>query len=145
LPELENVGPEGWRAAVLAEMGPEPVILIGHSLGAAICMDVARTHAVASLVLLACPPFLPDFTPQPPPDTGISAATLRRIARFVRNVCDNAAQVSVRSVHFVGELDRWAPCEQARRLPFPLVVIPGAGHGLNRSTLLARRLAEFLA
>jgi hypothetical protein len=36
------------------------------------------------------------------------------------------------------------PVAEARQLPFPLVVIPDAGHGLNRSPRLADELTRFL-
>jgi hypothetical protein len=44
----------------------------------------------------------------------------------------------------VGASDRWVPIAQARRLPFPLIGIPGAGHSLNRSTGLAEQLFKHL-
>jgi pimeloyl-ACP methyl ester carboxylesterase len=171
LPSLEATGPETWRDKVLAHIGKTPVVLIGHSLGAAVCLEAARVKPVEGLVMLACPPFLPDFTPQPPPDTGLSAAAIKRVERFLRRTCKNAlldffcnrgneAHVSGQSesphvgcyglenmldcVHFVGSSDRWVPVEQARRLPFPLVVIPGTGHGLNRSIRLADQLLQRL-
>src|SRR5208283_1195904 len=81
LPSLETAGPESWRDEVSARIGDQPVMLIGHSLGAAVCIEVARLKPVPGLVLLACPPFLPDFTPQPPPDTGMSAAAIARMER----------------------------------------------------------------
>jgi len=144
LPSLEDAGPERWRDEVLARISEPPVILIGHSLGAAVCLEVARSKPVEDLVLLSCPPFLADFTPEPPPHTGLSAAAIKRVERFLRAACDNAPQISTRSIHFVGSSDRWVPVEQARRLPFPLDVIPGTGHGLNRSRRLARQLVEHL-
>ena len=36
LPSLEDAGPESWRDEVLAHIGKTPVVLIGHSLGAAV-------------------------------------------------------------------------------------------------------------
>jgi len=144
LPPLENGGPAGWRDEVLAHIHGPPVLLIGHSLGAAVCLEAARVKPVRGLVLLACPPFFPDFTPPPPPDTGLSAAAMKRVARFLRTACDQASGLQAECIHFVGSMDRWAPVEPARRLPFPLIEIPGAGHGLNRSVRLAEQLAEWL-
>ena len=144
LPSLEAAGPETWRDEVLAHVGKTPVVLIGHSLGAAVCLEAARVKPVEDLVMLACPPFLPDFTPEPPPDTGLSATAIRRVERFLLAACDHAPQISTRSIHFVGLSDRWVPVVQARRLPFPMVVIPGAGHGLNRSIRLADQLLQHL-
>jgi pimeloyl-ACP methyl ester carboxylesterase len=144
LPSLEDAGPETWRDEVLAHIGKTPVVLIGHSLGAAVCLEAARMKPVERLVMLACPPFLPDFTPEPPPDTGLSAAAIERVGRFLRAACANARQIPAGSIHFVGSSDRWVPVVQARRLPFPLIVIPGAGHGLNRSIRLAGQLLRHL-
>lgn len=144
LPSLEDAGPETWRDEVLAHVGKTPVVLIGHSLGAAVCLEAARVKPVEDLVMLACPPFLPDFTPEPPPDTGLSTAAIKRIERFLRAACDHARHIPTGSIHFVGSSDRWVPVAQARRLPFPLVVIPGAGHGLNRSIRLADQLFQHL-
>jgi pimeloyl-ACP methyl ester carboxylesterase len=59
LPSLEDAGLESWLEEVLAHIGKEPVVLIGHSLGAAVCLEAARLKPVEYLVLLACPPFLP--------------------------------------------------------------------------------------
>jgi MoaA/NifB/PqqE/SkfB family radical SAM enzyme/predicted alpha/beta hydrolase family esterase len=145
MPELEHAGPETWREAVLAECGDEPMVLVGHSLGAAVCMEVARMKPPAGLVLLACPPFFPDFSP-PPPETGLSLTATARVGRFLRQACAHAAQVPGPVVHFVGAADSWVPVEQARRLPFPLVVIPRAKHGLNRSaTFITQFLRHFMA
>jgi pimeloyl-ACP methyl ester carboxylesterase len=144
LPSLEDHGPESWCRVVLRHLGRSPTVLIGHSLGAAVCAAVARQHRVEALVLLACPPFLPDHTPPPPPGTGLSAAAIARVERFLRSACAQAPPGARRCVHFIGANDRWVPEDQARRLPFPIVVIPGAGHGLNRSPALAAELIRFL-
>ncbi len=144
LPSLEDAGPETWCDEVVGRIKNEPVILIGHSLGAAVCLEAARLTPVEYLVLLACPPFLPDFTPEPPPGSGLSAAAMKRVGPFLRTACDNASQISTGSIHFVGASDRWVPIAQARRLPIPLIAIPGAGHSLNRSTRLAEQLFKHL-
>jgi len=144
LPSLETAGPESWRDEVIARIGDQPVLLIGHSLGAAVCLAAACLKPVTGLVLLACPPFLPDFTPPPPPASGLSAAAIARMERFLRAACAQADQVTTRAVHFVGSADSWVPVEQARRLPFRLAVVPGAGHDLNRSAAFAGQLVQYL-
>jgi len=140
MPSLERAGPEAWCDEVLSQLGDEPVILMGHSLGAAVCMEAARCQPVGCLILLACPPFHPDFSPPPPPDTGLCLTATARVGRFLRRACANAAQVAADAVHFVGAADPWIPVAQARRLPFPLVVIPRANHGLNKSATFTTQL-----
>ncbi len=120
------------------------IILIGHSLGAAVCLHVARRYPVDLLVMLACPTFWPDFEPDPPPHSGLSDAALERAAEFLKRVCASSVRVRAPAVHFVGLQDRWVPASQARRLPVPLVVVPGAGHGLVRSALFRRLLIRRL-
>jgi len=140
MPSLERSGPEAWCDTVLSQLGDEPVVLMGHSLGAAVCMEVARCKPVGCLILLACPPFHPDFSPPPPPDTGLSLTATARVGRFLRRACANAPQIAAEAAHFVGAADPWVPVEQARRLPFPLVVVPRANHGLNQSATFTTQL-----
>jgi len=144
LPSLEEAGPDSWCGVVIQHLGRSPALLIGHSLGAAVCATVARRHRVEGLVLLACPPFLPGHTPPPPPGTGLSGAAIARVERFLRSACAHAPAGARQCIHFVGAKDRWVPEAQARDLPFPLAVIPDAGHGLNRSPGLASELTRFL-
>jgi len=166
MPSLESHGPEAWRDELLAQINTlspaglmarndssglatgrvteAPIILIGHSLGAAVCMEGARLQPVACLVLLACPPFHADHHPPPPPDTGLSLTAASRIGRFLRQACANAAQVSSNAVHFVGAADSWVPLDQARRLPFPLVAIARARHNLGKSATFLTQLLRHL-
>lgn len=144
MPSLQDSGPEVWRDKVIANLDDEPVLLVGHSLGAAVCMEVARIKPTVNLVLLACPPFFADFSPPPPPDTGLSITATARVGRFLRKACANAPQVSVPAVHFVGAADPWVPAEQAKRLPFPLVVVPRGDHGLNQSKTFATQLLHHI-
>ena len=144
MPSLETAGPAAWCVAILRELPRGPAILVGHSLGAAVCLEVGRRRRVEGLVMLACPPFFADFTPPEPPETDLSAGALRRVARFLRRVCQRAGAPPGHSVHFVGTADPWVPVPQARRLPVPLVAIPGAGHALNRSPRLVKKLARQL-
>ena len=144
LPPLENGDPIRWRDEVLAHIKSEPVILIGHSLGAAVCIEAALARPVADLILLACPPFFADFTPEPPPEAALSAAAGINAATFLRSACENAARLACPAIHFVGARDRWVPAAQARRLPFPLVEIPETGHSLNRSARFAELLLQHL-
>jgi hypothetical protein len=96
------------------------------------------------LVLLACPPFFPDFSPPPPPKTGLSVTATDRVAQFLQQACAGVSSLPDDAVHFVGASDPWVPLEQARRLPLPLVVIPHAGHELNRSAAFASKLIRHI-
>jgi hypothetical protein len=69
---------------------------------------------------------------------------MNRVGTFLRAACGIVSQITTGSIHFVGASDRWVPIAQARRLPFPLIAIPGAGHSLNRSTQLADQLFQHL-
>ena len=146
LSSLEDDGPEAWCREVRHHTGQKPlVLLMGHSLGAAVCLEVARTAPVAGVFLLALPPFFADFSPAPPPATGLSKAASARATSFLKTTCARASEITVECVHFVGSADPWVPVEQARRFPFRLVVIPGVGHGLNRSSVFQERLVHQLA
>jgi len=144
LPSLEAHSPEAWCTMVQQQVRPKPVLLIGHSLGAAVCLTVALDESVGRLVLLACPPFVEGFNPSPP-RTKLSPAALARVERFLRIASRRAGQVAVPAVHFVGAKDRSVPVAQARQLPFPVVVIPGVGHQLNRSPHAVSAILKELA
>jgi MoaA/NifB/PqqE/SkfB family radical SAM enzyme len=47
-------------------------------------------------------------------------------------------------VHFIGERDPFIPVVQARRFPFQTMVIPSAGHELNRAPGLAPAVIEHI-
>jgi pimeloyl-ACP methyl ester carboxylesterase len=144
MPSLKDGDPTLWRDQVLAHIQSEPVVLIGHSLGAAVSIEVALARPVASLILLACPPFFADFTPEPPPEAALSATARKNAAHFLRAACENSTRLACPTIHFVGERDRWVPVVQARRLPFRSVEIPDAGHSLNRSPKFAEELLQHL-
>jgi pimeloyl-ACP methyl ester carboxylesterase len=146
LPSLEQNGPELWCQSVTQRIGSEPTILLGHSLGAAVCLRAALEKPVAQLILLALPPFVEGFSPQPP-KTKLSVTAVTRVARYLRASSELAGQITCKTIHVVGEKDRSVPVEQARKLPFPLVVVPTAGHQLNRSsqavTTVIKHIARF--
>ena len=144
LPALETNGPTAWCTTIQEQLRPAPVLLIGHSLGAAVCLTVALTATVRGLVLLACPPFVAGFSPTPP-RTKLSPVAMARIERFLRTASSWAGQVAVPAVHFVGDKDRAVPVAQARQLPFPVVVIPGVGHQLNRTPHAVTAILQDLA
>lgn len=132
MPSLEETGPDVWCAIVKQRAGSEPVILLGHSLGAAVCLRAALERPVAHLSLLALPPFVAGFSPKPP-KSELSITAVTRTARYLQAASALADSITCEAVHFVGGNDRSVPVQHARKLPFPLVVIPGAGHQLNRS------------
>lgn len=145
LPSLESSGPESWTETVLRAIPSKGhAVLIGHSLGGGVCLDVVRQRAVDLLVLLAVPPFWPGCTPLPPPRTSLSAAAIDRVERYLRQVCAGPPPVGVPVVHFVGSKDRWVSEEQSRKGPFEVRMIAGAGHSLVHSTHLAQALGEVL-
>lgn len=146
LPCLEKAGPEAWVAEVSNHLRSPDVCLIGHSLGAAVCLEVSRQHPVGLIVLLACPPFVAGYTPDPPPESGMSDAALRRVETFLRRTLTRLPVIreGERRVHLVGTNDPWVPIEQARKLPIPVVPVPGAGHNLNRSETARHLLRETL-
>jgi pimeloyl-ACP methyl ester carboxylesterase len=144
LPPLINGDPTLWRDEVVTHIKNKSVVLIGHSLGAAVCIEAALAVPVGDLVLLACPPFLADFTPPPPPEAALPAVARKNAAQFLRAACEHSARLTCPAIHFVGARDRWAPVAEARRLPVSLVEIPETGHSLNRSTRLADELFQRL-
>jgi pimeloyl-ACP methyl ester carboxylesterase len=106
LPSLEDDGPEAWCREVRHHTGQKPlVLLMGHSLGAVVCLEVARTTPVAGVLLLACPPFFADFSPASPPATGLSKAALARATSFLKATCAHASEITAQCVHFVGSKD----------------------------------------
>jgi len=146
LPSLESAGPESWAAVVLQAIPTRGrVVLIGHSLGGGVCLDVVRRRAVDLLVLLAVPPFWPGGTPLPPPRTALSAAAVERVERYLRRVCAGPPPAGMPVVHFVGSKDRWVSEEQSRKGPFAVRMIHGAGHSLVHSAHLGHALGEVLA
>lgn len=143
LPALEAGGPEAWVREVVRLAPGAPTLLMGHSLGAAVCLQAALQTPVAGLVMLACPPFFDDFAPAPP-RTHLPLRTVARVARFLRETTRCAGQLTTEAVHLVGAQDVFVPVQQARRLLFPLVVVPAAGHELNQAAGLLAPLVEQL-
>ena len=144
MPSLAEAGPEAWCEEVARRIGSEPTFLIGHSLGAAVCLMASLATPVAGLVLLACPPFVGGFSPPAPPVRSLSVTALARVARFLRHACDCAGRVKAEAIHLVGESDAHVPLAQARRLPFPLETVPAAGHQLNQSALAVSAVMRHL-
>lgn len=133
MPSLADAGPEAWCAAVARRIGPGPTVLVGHSLGAAVCLMASLDTRVDGLVLLACPPFVGGFSPQPPRAGALSVTAFARVGRFLRHACECAGRVTAPAVHLVGDADLHVPVAEARRLPFPLETVSAAGHDLGRS------------
>ena len=144
LPSLEQNGPGIWCEAVKQRIGSEPVILLGHSLGAAVCLRAALEKPVAQLILLALPPFVAGFFPKPP-QSKLSVTALARVARYLRAASELADRVACEVVHVVGEKDLSVPVEHARKLPFPLVAIPSAGHESNLSPQAVTTVIKHIA
>lgn len=133
MPSLADAGPEAWCAGVVRRIGPGPTVLVGHSLGAAVCLMASLEARVDGLILLACPPFVGGFSPQPPRTGRLSVTAVARIGRFLRRACECAARVTAPAIHLVGDADAHVPVAEARRLPFPLETVSDADHDLDRS------------
>jgi pimeloyl-ACP methyl ester carboxylesterase len=143
LPPLAVAGAEGWVNAVITHIANEPTALVGHSLGAAVCIAVALQRPVERLVALSLPAFVAGFTPAPP-RTDLPPATVAATARFLRATIANAGQLLGRAVLVLGENDPAAPLVHARQLPLPVTVIAGAGHQLNRYPQAVSIVTELL-
>ncbi len=143
LPALEQGGAASWCETVLNQMNGEPVILIGHSLGAAVCIRAALAKPVSQLVILALPPFVEGFTPRPP-RTSLPAAAVADTARYLRETSAQAGKLTGRFVHILGDNDPAAPLAHARQLPLPVVVVPAAGHQLNRYPAAVAAVVRFI-
>ena len=140
MPSLESSGPVAWVDEIVRHAGHAPVLLIGHSLGAAVCVVASRRIPCIGIILLACPPFFDDYGPSPPVGTGLSVRAVTRVGMFLRDAAREAALVTTDSIHFIGDADPFIPAEQAARLPFPLIVIPSADHDLRDSMRFMKAL-----
>jgi MoaA/NifB/PqqE/SkfB family radical SAM enzyme/predicted alpha/beta hydrolase family esterase len=143
MPSLETEGPEAWEREIVRHLRGQPAILIGHSLGAAACLRAARDAAVDGVFLLACPLFSGHFYPPPPP-AQLSTRAVARVTRFLKAASDQAAAFSGTPL-IVGDRDPFVPLDQARRFPFRTVVVPNAGHEINRAPSLIPILLEQIA
>ena len=144
MPPLQAGGPDRWVAEVLGHAVRGPAILVGHSLGAAVALTAARRRPFEGVVLLAMPPFLDDFSPPAPRVPDLNATVMADVARFLREASRPAPAPPFDIVHFLGGKDAYIPAAQAKRLAFPLVVIPDAGHNLAESPALIRAVVEHL-
>ncbi len=143
LPSLDEHGPEAWVEAVLEEIPPGPSIIIGHSLGAAVAIEVTCRHHFEMVVLLSLPPFLNNFTPPPPPRNSVSMEGVARVARFMKRAClESSHTIDTYAVHIVGDSDEYVPLEKAAQLPFKLVVVKGVSHELTMSKKAIREIGR---
>jgi MoaA/NifB/PqqE/SkfB family radical SAM enzyme len=131
LPSLETAGPEAWVQAAV-DRSQDIKLVMGHSLGAAVALKAAERGSFAGIVLLAMPTLTGPMVPAPPKNTGLSATALARVGRFILETQKNLASGPAETVHLAGAEDPFVAAETARRLPFPLRLLPKAGHDLTR-------------
>ena len=145
MPSLETRGPEAWVEDIVRRARGGPVILIGHSLGAAACLSAAGHCPAAELILLACPLFADGIYPAVPPASGLSTRAMARVARFLKIASEQANGMTDAVTHIVGDRDPFVSVELARCFPFHTIILPNATHELNRAAALAPALLERVA
>ena len=144
LPSLETAGPEAWVTSV-RERANGVSILLGHSLGAAVVLEVARAVACDAVLLLGMPTINREVAPEPPRETGLSATALSRVAHFIRRVNEAPPRLPMEVVHVVGTDDPHVVAACARQLPYGLRFLRGVGHDLSRSPAAVARVLEVIA
>ena len=144
MPSLEGSGPEAWVAR--ARKHAKGVSLaLGHSLGAAVVLEVARSAAFDAVVLLAMPTIKGTVAPEPPQDTGLSATALARVARFIRRLNESPPALTMETVHVFGAADPHVAADSARQSPYGSHILPGVGHDLNRPASVVAQVMGIVA
>lgn len=144
MPSLEQGGPESWVDEVLRQETDSPTILIGHSLGAAVCVAAALRRRFEGLLLLAMPSFRATEA-SIPEEAEVSLTALARVARFLHNLPCDQLGADIDSIHWIGENDRFCSVDDARRLNVPVRMIVAAGHELNQSSRAISAIEEYVA
>ncbi len=146
MPSLQLKDPQHWVHTVMSALEERsPTILFGHSLGAAVVIQVALRHKIDSVILLSMPPFHKDSTFITPEGTDLSLTKLAHIACFFKESCQKASSLeNIETIHFVGQNDPFVPLDKVSTLPFPLKIIASADHELNRSSIFLEALPQYL-
>jgi MoaA/NifB/PqqE/SkfB family radical SAM enzyme len=144
MPSLEASGPEAWVAR-LREHAKGVALTLGHSLGAAVALDAARAAAFDAVVLLGMPTINGAVAPEPPQDTGLSATALARVGRFIRRLNESPPALTAETVQVVADGDPHVVADCARKLPYPLHILPGAGHDLSRPSSVVAQVLGIVA
>lgn len=145
MPSLETSGPEAWVEDIVHRAHGGPVVLIGHSLGAAACLSAFQRCPSSELILLACPLFADGVYPAVPPASGLSTRAIARVARFLRIASEQANGMTDAVTHIVGDRDPFVSVQLALRFPFHTIILPNATHELTRAPALAPALLERVA
>lgn len=145
LPDLAAASPDDWVQTALAAIPDSPSLLIGHSLGAAVALHVARRKPVQGVFLLAMPVRTDGELPPPPRGSTLPLAALIRVGRFLSQTALEIGHFPGAATHIVGERDVQVDIAQAHLLPFPVVALPGAGHELNQRDADVRAVIAVVA
>ena len=86
MPDLEMGGPEKWVDIVGKNIGTSPLLLIGHSLGAAVALKAAITFHIGSVILCGIPIITDTSIPQMPAMGQLSMTAMAKIALFLKDV-----------------------------------------------------------
>ena len=152
----------GWLETVIGHAGPEPVVLVGHSLGGylSLCRTVLDPTGIAGLVLIATGPGFRDPAKREAWNDFVAGFAERHgVPAFAQGICaqpdgvvlDRLEQVQAPTLVVVGGDDeRYHAGSRviADRVPGArLVQVDGAGHFPHRTHAdqFNRHLRDFLA
>lgn len=146
VPYISELDSNMWTQKVAERVDEaQPTIIIGHSLGAAVSLNVSKVKNVDNIILLGMPPFLENYTPPAPRTNKVPMSVVAKATRFLKNICLDLSLFKGRDVcHFLGENDKLAPYEFGKKLPCKSIVIEGVGHEFIESAIFTQKLIEYI-